>query len=169
MGLRGPAPKPTVLKVLEGNPGKQKLNTQEPQPSPPPKVPQPPKRLLPEARKEWRRLAKPMVALGLLTEVDTTAFAELCQNYAYYLAADEAILKDGAAGAVQMQQSATGYIQQHPLLSLRRQYYETWRKGLADFGLTPASRSRLTTGGAGSGGGAAEDDPMERVLTGRWG
>ena len=26
MGKRGPAPKPTALKILEGNPGKQKLN-----------------------------------------------------------------------------------------------------------------------------------------------
>ena len=25
MGLRGPAPKPTQLKILEGNPGKQKI------------------------------------------------------------------------------------------------------------------------------------------------
>ena len=30
MGKRGPAPKPTALKVLQGNPGKRKLNDSEP-------------------------------------------------------------------------------------------------------------------------------------------
>jgi phage terminase small subunit len=30
MGLRGPAPKPTAIKRLEGNPGKRKLNEMEP-------------------------------------------------------------------------------------------------------------------------------------------
>ena len=88
MEPRGPAPKPTALKLLEGNPGKQKLNKNEPMPKVPDVIPKPPKRLLPEAKKEWKRLAPAMVALGLLTEVDTSAFAELCQNYAYYLAAD---------------------------------------------------------------------------------
>ncbi len=91
MGLRGPAPKPTALKLLEGNPGKQKLNKNEPMPKVPDVIPKPPKRLLPEAKKEWKRLAPAMVALGLLTEVDTSAVAELCQNYAYYLAADAEI------------------------------------------------------------------------------
>ena len=34
MGRRGPAPKPTAIKKAEGNPGKRKLNTEEPQPLP---------------------------------------------------------------------------------------------------------------------------------------
>jgi hypothetical protein len=32
MGLRGPAPEPTALKLLRGNPGKRPLNTLEPKP-----------------------------------------------------------------------------------------------------------------------------------------
>ncbi len=169
MGLRGPAPKPTALKVLEGNPGKQKLNAQEPMPSAPQVTPKPPKRLLPEAKKEWKRLAEPMVALGLLTEVDTSAFAELCQNYAYYLAADAEILKLGEKGTVALQKTPSGYMQQHPLLSLRKQYYETWRKGLSDFGLTPASRARLMVGDPVSERGVpCGDDDMERLLSGCW-
>lgn len=169
MGARGPAPKPTALKQLEGNPGKQKLNKGEPMPNVPATVPKPPKRLLPEARKEWKRLAPAMVALGLLTEVDTSAFAELCQNYAYYLAADAEILAMGTAGPIQMQKAPSGYMQQHPLLSLRKQYYETWRRGLADFGLTPASRARIALGDGGGGGGVKDmNDPMERLLSGGW-
>lgn len=159
-------PKPTALKVLEGNPGKQKLNKYEPKPDVLDAVPRPPSRLLPDAKKEWKRLAPAMVALGLLTEVDTAAFAELCQNYAYYLAADREIMSLGAKGPVVMQSTPSGYTQQHPLLSLRRQYYEQWHKGLADFGLTPASRARLTVENEAAA--ASTNDPMERLLAGEW-
>lgn len=60
-------------------------------------------------------------------------------------------------------------MQQHPLLSLRRQYYDTWRRGLADFGLTPASRTRLMVGDpVGERSPVCEDDDMDRLLSGEW-
>ena len=52
---RGRRPKPTALKKLEGNPGKRPLNELEP--VPPVASLRCPNYLLPEARKEWRRLA----------------------------------------------------------------------------------------------------------------
>ena len=166
MGRRGPPPKPTALKVLEGNPGKQKINKGEPQPPVPDAIPKPPSRLLREAKAEWRRLAPALVALGLLTEVDTSAFAELCQNYAYYLITDKKIMELGDSGVTAMQKTPSGYVQQHPLLSLRRQYYELWRKGLADFGLTPASRVRLSADSEPARVGS--HDPMEALLVRKW-
>ena len=42
----------------------------------------PPKWLINDtAKKEWRRLAKQMEAIGILTEVDMAAFAGYCQAY----------------------------------------------------------------------------------------
>lgn len=170
MGQRGPAPKPTALKVLEGNPGKQKIkNTGEPMPNVPDAAPSPPKRLLKEAKAEWKRLAPALVALGLLSEVDTSAFAELCQNYGYYIVTDKKIMELGDNGVTAMQKTPSGYVQQHPLLSLRRQYYELWRKGLGDFGLTPASRARLLIGESSTtGGSSVMNDPLESILNGEW-
>lgn len=163
MGKRGPAPKPTALKIIEGNPGKQKLDgTGEPKPRTAKKAPSPPKRLLDEAKKEWKRLAPALINLGVLTEVDWSAFAELCQNYAYYIEVDKEIMTQGARAVYAMQKTPSGYVQQHPILSLRRQYYETWRKGLADFGLTPASRARIIV----DQNAIKEDDPMEHLLKG---
>lgn len=164
MGRRGPPPKPTAMKLLEGNPGKQKLNYAEPKPPVPRSLPKPPTRLLKEAKQEWKRLMPALVSTGVLTEVDLAAFTELCQNYAYYLITDRKILALGEQGVYAMQKTTTGYMQQHPLLSLRRQYYEQWRRGLSDFGLTPATRSRLVTGESAG----APEDPMERLLGGGW-
>ena len=52
--MAGRKPKPTALKKLEGNPGKRKLNTKKPVPGK--GMPNCPKWLLPEAKKEWERL-----------------------------------------------------------------------------------------------------------------
>jgi len=47
--------KPTVLKVLEGNPGKRPLNKNGPKPKP--VAPKTPKHLNSVAKKEWKRVA----------------------------------------------------------------------------------------------------------------
>lgn len=93
MAARGRKPTPTALKVLEGNPGKRPLNENEPKPNK--KAPTCPKWLEPEAKKEWRRLAKQMEALGILTEVDMAAFAGYCQAYARWKEAEEFISQHG--------------------------------------------------------------------------
>ena len=79
MATRGRKPKPTALKLLEGNPGKRPLNDREP-------VPlkgdiKCPDWLLPEAKKEWKRLAPALEAMGVLTMADLTAFEGYCQAY----------------------------------------------------------------------------------------
>lgn len=165
MGLRGPRPKPTALKVLEGNPGKQKLNKDEPVFTSPKKTPSPYTWLLKEAKKEWKNLAPTLIAMGVLTDVDLDAFAAMCQNYAYYVEVDRKITKMGkeAEGVYLLQQAESGYLSPHPLLSLRTKYYETWRKSLSDFGLTPATRSRITSGQ--ESGTHAHDDDIASLLS----
>lgn len=164
MGRRGPAPKPTVLKLLEGNPGHQKINRQEPMPPKPRKCPSAPKDLPPLAKKEYKRLAPKMYDIGLLTEADLPAFVELCRIYAYYREIDQVINSDGIEGNWQVQTAESGYSQKHPYLTIRREYYELWTKGLAQFGMTPASRTRLMVDNP--KGAKAEDDPMAAVLAG---
>lgn len=52
--------------------------------------------LMPEAKKEWERLAELMNQMGVLTEVDMAAFAAYCQSYARWKEAQEHITSDGA-------------------------------------------------------------------------
>ena len=56
MATRGRKPTPTAIKDLEGNPGKRKLNENEPKPEK--KAPACPKWLSKDARKEWHRLPR---------------------------------------------------------------------------------------------------------------
>jgi len=94
------------------------------------------------------------------------AFAEMCQNYAYYLAADKELMKFGESGALAMQTTPNGYKQAHPLVTMRRNYYEIWRKDLMLFGLTPSSRKGLIEGE--NGVKLKSVDPMDELLRGEY-
>jgi phage terminase small subunit len=61
--VRGRKPKPTRLKLIEGNPGKRATNQHEPRPEP--KVPTCPAHLCPAAKAEWKRLAQELFVLGI--------------------------------------------------------------------------------------------------------
>ena len=159
MATRGRKPKPTPLKVLEGNPGKRPLNDREP--VPPKATLKCPAWLLPEAKKEWKRLAPALEAMGVLTMADLTAFEGYCQAYARWKEAEAFITQHGS-----IFQTPSGYVQQVPQVSIAQQNLKIMQSFCSEFGLTPAPRARIIAG-AGSEEGASED-PMERLLKGEW-
>ncbi|MGI6721768.1 MAG: phage terminase small subunit P27 family [Anaerovoracaceae bacterium] len=93
MAQRGRKPKPTELKVLEGNPGKRTLNKNEPRPDK--KAPRCPSWLEDEAKKEWKRMGKVLEQMGLLTDMDMAAFAGYCQAFARWKEAEEFLTQHG--------------------------------------------------------------------------
>src|SRR3989304_6916661 len=107
----GPSPKPTHLKLIEGNPGKQKLNRNEPKPRP--VAPTRPEWLLPEAKREWTRIVPELERLGLLTIIDRAALAGYCQVYAQAVAAEKALAEAGMTFT-----TPNGDIQQRPEVSI---------------------------------------------------
>ena len=156
MATRGRKPKPTALKILEGNPGKRPLNENEP--IPPKGNIKCPTWLLPEAKKEWKRMAKQLEHLGILTEIDMAAFAGYCQAYARWKEAEEFITQHGT-----IVKTPSGYWQQVPQVSIAQTYLKIMNKFAEQFGLTPSSRSRII---ASDGGPADAADEMENLLGG---
>jgi P27 family predicted phage terminase small subunit len=136
MGFRGPAPKPTVIKKLQGNPGKRPLNANEPQPTA--GLPHCPDHLDDIARKEWQRVSKLLLGMKVLTEADYIALATLCQAYSTLIAAQKQMNKSGI-----LYKTKSGYIQQSPLLGIITAQTTIVNKLLSEFGLTPASRTRI--------------------------
>src|SRR5258705_6840887 len=80
--MRGRRPKPTRLKMLTGNPGKRRLNEDEPRPNP--NIPECPPELGPVARAEWDRLVDELAVLRMLTNLDRAALAAHCGAYALW-------------------------------------------------------------------------------------
>src|SRR5438270_12761736 len=136
MGLRGPAPKPTAIKRLEGNAGKRKLNEAEPTPTL--GAPESPDHLEDVARKEWDRLTSILVAMKVLTEADYIALANLCQAYSTLVNAQKQMNKTGI-----LYKSKSGYIQQSPLLGIIHTQTTIVNTLLREFGLTPSSTTRV--------------------------
>ncbi|HFH7680582.1 TPA: phage terminase small subunit P27 family, partial [Streptococcus agalactiae] len=67
MAVRGRKPKPTNLKILEGNSGKRPLPINEVKPKQ--KAPRCPQWLEDDAKKEWKRMGKILEQMGILTEM----------------------------------------------------------------------------------------------------
>lgn len=174
MGLRGPAPKPSELRKLEGMRGHRPLPPKEPQY--PVGLPVKPRRMSPGARKIWDELVDEMAGAYILRSVDRRALWHLCE--------DEALLEEAYAGiwkmvrALKKKAKAEGKeLTAGAVMSVLTM--ATGRSALVairdlsvraviqrrEFGLTPASRSRVEAlDGLFGGGTTGVRDPLEEAL-----
>lgn len=138
--MRGRKPIPTWRHTLEGNPGKRKRNTQEPQPPPLAEDDTPPPELSvdPRAMAEWNRLL-PMLRQGRqVTDADRAALLALCLEWSRYLTA---IAKIASTSLIVM--TPKGYPMQNPYLPVATKAFSNCAKLWPELGLTPSSRSRV--------------------------
>ena len=84
MGQRGPLPKPTRVRELEGNTARRPLPTSEPTPAALPELPPPPPWMPPLAIATWRELIAQLHAVGMLHGLDLIALQCLCVAYAHW-------------------------------------------------------------------------------------
>lgn len=138
--MRGRKPVPTLMKLIAGNPGKRALNKDEPKPMA--TAPVCPPELSPAAQQEWKRLVGELAGLNMLTNLDRVALATYCEAYAIWIEAISAVRKYGA-----MVKSPSGYPIQSPYLAIANKQAEIMMRVASEFGLTPASRSRITVPG----------------------
>ncbi len=103
----GRKPKPTHLKLLEGNPGKRPLNQHEPKLTQ--KIPTCPGWLLPEAKLEWRRVVKELADTGIITIVDRSMLAAYCQMWARFVEAEKSGQPLPASKVAQMRALASEF------------------------------------------------------------
>src|SRR3990167_6403207 len=132
--MRGRPPKPTALKLLQGNPGKRRLNANEP--APPPASTEPPDWLDELARAFWDEHAPPLIRRGLLTTWDVPMFATACSEHSLWV-------------------RYTVRINKHPFgkaakdwSRLRNMALANRDRTLSKFGMSPSDRARLGAVGA---------------------
>jgi len=152
--MAGRRPKPTHLKLLQGNPGKRSLNSREAQP--PVVLPPPPDHLSEPAKQEWQRMGEQLVKLGLLTAIDRSAFAAYCVVWARWIDAEQALKATGP-----VVRSPSGYPMLSPFYTVANQSLGQMRAYLTEFGMTPSSRSRTSVAGQ------EKADPLEDFLFGQ--
>ena len=134
--MRGRRPKPTALKLRDGNPGKRRLNQLEPKP--PLSAPTCPAHLSPSAKAEWKRLARQLEGLGILSQLDRAALAGYCQAWGRWVEAERKLKETPI-----LLKTPAGYVQPSPWLSIANKQLELMHKFMGELGLSPASRSRV--------------------------
>jgi P27 family predicted phage terminase small subunit len=154
--MPGRRPKPTHLKILNGNPGKRKINRKEPKAAA--GIRSCPSYLNRAAKQEWKRVMKESPD-GLLTELDRATLAMYCQNVARIAELEKIVEAEGFTFM-----SEKGYICQRPEMGMLKNL-QTIQKGLcAELGFSPSSRSKVTITPK-----TPEKDPAEEELFGQRG
>lgn len=152
--MAGRKPKPSALKKLAGNPGKRKINAQEPKFD---GVAECPPHLSAEARCEWRRVSSELEANGLLTSVDRAALAVYCASWARWVEAEERLAEEGMV----LVAAKSGYAMPSPYIAISNSALDAVRKFASEFGMTPSSRSRIHVESP-----TAPVDPFDEFMSG---
>lgn len=151
----GAKPKPTAIKLLEGNPGKRKLNMKEPKAET--GIPTCPDWLTKDAKTEWRRLAKTLHQMGVLATVDRAVFAKYCEGWARWKEAEIHITEEGAVIV-----NDKGVQIMNPWVNTSDKAQKQMMQAATELGLTPSSRSRIIAAGEAK---ANPKDEMEEILS----
>jgi len=142
-------PKPTALKVIEGNPGKRPLSAEEPKPAP--LVPAFCDQVDDDARQIAEELSQKLNRLNLLTEVDGDTFIAMCQTISRLRQIWQE-LNSKNQSLIMLKHTVDGAGNEHveakanPLTVMERQYMQLLRIQAADFGLSPRGRAGLVVG-----------------------
>src|SRR5688572_27143623 len=139
MGKRGPKPKPTALRVFEGDPGRLLPRRDgEPMPASGEVAPGPPEWLGEAGRAVWAEVAPKLHALRLLTTVDCRLLSLYCEAWDELFAARKII---EAAGLVATSDKGGQY--QHPAVGIKNRAVARIRQLGGEFGMSPAARVGL--------------------------
>lgn len=160
---RGRKPTHPALKVLRGNPGKRRVSKDTARPAG--ALPPCPERIKGAAAEAWQWIGGQLVALGMFAESDSVALAMLCDAWAKYRDAIDAV---NAVGSVLVATGPDGkpLTDKRGLPVLARNKYDiaaiAWAKEVhrwaSELGLTPTARARLLGHNAGGG------EPQDAVL-----
>jgi P27 family predicted phage terminase small subunit len=147
--MRGAKPVPLQLKLLRGNPGQRRLKD-EMKPEQAIGVPDPPAFITGYAADEWWNVAVELHNLGVLTKIDCAPLAAYCYAYGQWREAAEllATMRDEPVKGFVVRNGSGGPAE-NPLIYTARKASEAMMKYAAEFGLTPAARSRISCGSQG--------------------
>lgn len=130
--------KPTAIKKLEGNRGHQKLPEDEPEFEA--TIPEPPDDLSRLAKKYWIEISETLFKGKVLTGADKQGLRVLCETYADWVTLTKKINKDGLITL-----NAIGVPTINPLVRAADNKFTLLHKMLCEFGMTPASRTKVKT------------------------
>jgi P27 family predicted phage terminase small subunit len=150
---KGRPPKPTHLRLLNGNAGKRPINKAEPKPAK--KRPEQPAGLDAGAARAWTKISDVLEGMGVLTIADGVALHLLVDALTEWQQARGVTERDGATYECPTESGGV-MIRARPEVAIAADAWRRAKAMLTEFGLTPSSRTRIKTGGK-----QAEDEMAE--------
>lgn len=138
--MRGRKPTPTHLKVLAGNPGKRPLNENEPDAAV--GLPPAPEHMTEDEQAAWRKLGEQLKSAGVLTNLDAVAFEILVRAYVRVVDAARKVAEHGPVW-LEKGDSKIPKFAYSPYWAIQNKEEKKLITLLAEFGLTPSSRTRV--------------------------
>lgn len=151
MGSRGPKPTPAALKAVTGSRIRMAADLGEGI-NPPVRAPRMPKHLVGPARAEWKRIVPLLLELCLLTELDRAALALYCAAWGDVVLLNQQLVAGRRAAAAEGRPETdamwrtlpSGIARPTVVVKLLQEAELRCDRALASFGLSPATRARVT-------------------------
>lgn len=148
MAKRGPAPKPAIIQMIHGDPGKRAKRMLDKQFKPPAGNLQCPDWATPDARAEWDRVidelgGKEYGGQRLLTGIDMAILAAYCEAVSDLKRATEKLAKHGDTYPIKDKDGNITYLQQTPWVGQKNRAMAAVRQLSSEIGFTPSSRNGL--------------------------
>ncbi|HGK4852915.1 TPA: phage terminase small subunit P27 family [Yersinia enterocolitica] len=161
--MSGPPKTPTHLVLVKGNPSKRAINKSEPKP--PSGVPPIPKHFDKQGKYWFKRIGDELDKVGVMTTLDGKALELLIEAYTEYRHHCDTLEREGYTFAVYDEEDkdegkkrSIRMIKMHPASVMKSDAWKRVRAMLSEFGMTPASRSKVGAKGP------AEADPLDDFL-----
>ena len=140
---RGRKPKPTMLRMLQGNPGKRALNHEEPVYGP--GAPDKPEFLDAYASEEWDRITGMLVSARVITKGDVGILVVACDAYSQLRQCQKFLKEKGSLSYDASSINGGTNYKPYPEASQRNMARRQYQSALAELGLGPSSRSKVKT------------------------
>jgi P27 family predicted phage terminase small subunit len=140
--MPGPPPKPTAQLKLAGS---WRASKRKKEPKLADAAPQPPAWLSDEAKESWNELVAVLLPMRVLTPSDALSLAQLAEYLARWKRVTAAVNRFGEVFRMNGDDGKFSHFKRSPYVTQQIEYGLMLRRMMAEFGLTPAARSRLTT------------------------
>ena len=151
--------KPAALKLIDGNPGKRRIQET---PDVELGIPPCPEHLSELARAEWNRITPLLLTAQLISPVYMAPVAAYCDAWGEYVYAHHMINRSSEEGGGYMVTTPNGYSVQSQWLAVKNKAFERMMKTAGEMGLTQSAMARIA--GSAQMPLFPESDPMEALL-----
>ena len=139
MTVKGPRPTPRNLRLIRGMKDQTRHKPARPIVEPEVKIPQPPDYLTADETDVFVVTARKLAGMRLMTESDVDAIVVYARNWV-----DAQTARRALGSSSMLVRSPNGYPIINPHLAIARKAEDRCLRIMAEFGLTPSSRNRVS-------------------------